>query len=37
MGTLLEGKCPLCAHGRIVYDRRTGKMVCNDCRETFSP
>ena len=37
MPSLLEGKCPLCAHGRIVYDKRTNRMVCNDCRETFSP
>jgi ribosomal protein S27E len=37
MAKLMEGKCPLCAHGYIVYDRRKAKMTCNDCRETFSP
>jgi len=34
---LLERKCPYCAHGRIVYDKRRNRMVCNDCAETFSP
>jgi ribosomal protein S27E len=37
MGQLMEGKCPLCAHGRIVYDKRSDKMRCNDCGEAFSP
>jgi ribosomal protein S27E len=37
MGTLLEGKCPKCAHGRIVYEKRSNRMVCNDCGERYSP
>jgi ribosomal protein S27E len=37
MGLLSEGKCPLCVHGRVVYDKRLGKMRCNDCGEKFSP